>query len=148
MLYLKLFQLNGIVPISDSFKKMDIMETISFLQIILIMSKWKPLDSHHSQVPYLQIDMLAKTPLYPPDNSPCVYVSVCTVSTDRVTWCSFPAEATPGSTLPPCFSVLTWEMPFLYLLVPTFSHFLLSVGNFTILRGPHAQGWGSWIWEG
>lgn len=39
MLYLKLFQLNGIVPISDSFKKMDIMETISFLQIILIMSK-------------------------------------------------------------------------------------------------------------
>lgn len=39
MLDLKLFQLNGIVPISDSFKKMDIMKTISFLQIILIMSK-------------------------------------------------------------------------------------------------------------
>lgn len=39
MLYLKLFQLNCIVPILDSFKKMDIMETISFLQIILIMSK-------------------------------------------------------------------------------------------------------------
>lgn len=121
MLYLKLFQLNGIVPISDSFKKMDIMETIFFLQILLIMSKWKPLDSHHSQVPYLQIDMLAKTPLYSLTTVP-VCVSVCTVPTDRVTWCSSPAEPTLGSILPSCFSVLPWEMPFLYLLVPNFSH--------------------------
>lgn len=36
-----------------------------------------------SQVPYLQLDMLAKTLLYPPDNSPCVYVSVCTVPTEN-----------------------------------------------------------------
>lgn len=30
-------------------------------------------------------------------------------------------------------------MSFLYLLVPSFSHLVLSVGNFTILSAPHTQ---------
>lgn len=104
MLYLKLFQLNCIVPIigliqENGYYGNNFLSSNHINRVKMKAIRWLILTIHRFHI-HKWICLL-KCPFYSPPrvNSSCVYVPVCTVPIDRVIWYSFSAEAAQGNTL-------------------------------------------------